>query len=105
MARDYVEQRNGGYHVAGSRVPLDSIVHCFRTGDSPESIHQDFPTLSLEQVYGAIAFYLGHQKDVDESIREAEKLWAEFEAQHPVPPELREKLLRAREQMLARRDG
>lgn len=69
----YVEQRNGGYYVAGSRVSLDSIVYSFKAGDSPETIRQNFPSLSLEQVYGAITFYLAHREEVEENIREGEE--------------------------------
>ena len=53
---EYIEQRNGGFYVAGTRVSLDSIVYSFKAGDSPETIRQNFSSLSLEQVYGAIAF-------------------------------------------------
>ncbi len=83
---DYVDPRDGGFYIKGTRVPLDSIVHEFRGGASPESIRQAFPTLTLEQVYGAITFYLGHQHEVDESILDAERAWSEFEAAHPLPP-------------------
>ena len=65
MARDYVEERNGTYYVAGSRVSLDSIVRCFQEGMSPESIVTQFDTLTLGQVYGAIAYYLDHQPAID----------------------------------------
>jgi len=51
--------RNGGYYVAGSRVSLASIIYEYREGAAPETIRQNFPTLSLEQIHGAIAFYLG----------------------------------------------
>lgn len=96
MANDHIELRDGGYYVKGTRVPLDSIVYEFRNGASPESIRQAFPTLTLEQVYGAITFYLGHQEQVDESIRGAERAWSEFEATHPVPEALRDRLREAR---------
>ena len=69
---EYIEQRNGGFYVAGTRVSLDSIVYSFRAGDSPETIRQNFSSLSLEQVYGAIAFYLAHEQEVDANIREGE---------------------------------
>jgi len=36
-------------------VPLAVIVHDFKNGDAPEAIQSNFQTLSLEQVYGAIA--------------------------------------------------
>ena len=61
MQREYVEIRNSGYYLAGSRVSLASIVYEYRDGAAPETIRQNFPTLSLEQIHGAIAFYLGHQ--------------------------------------------
>jgi len=70
---EYVEQRNGGFYVAGSRVSLDSIVYSFRAGDSPETIRQNFSSLSLEQVYGAIAFYLAHEQEVSANIAEGEE--------------------------------
>ena len=70
---EYIEQREGGFYVAGTRVSLDSLVYGFRSGESPETIQQQFPSLSLEQVYGAIAFYLGHQAEVDANISEGEE--------------------------------
>ena len=81
MTREYVEQREGGYYVANTRVSLDSIAYAFRGGESPETIQQNFPSLTLEQVYGAIAFYLGHQPEVDASIRQGEE-----ELHRLVPP-------------------
>ena len=70
---EYIEQRNGGFYVAGTRVSLDSIVYSFKAGDSPETIRQNFSSLTLEQVYGAIAFYLAHEQEVDSNIREGEE--------------------------------
>jgi uncharacterized protein (DUF433 family) len=64
-SRQYVEHRDGAYRVAGTRVSLDSLVHLFLDGRSPESIAQSFPMLSLEQVYGAVAFYLAHRPEVE----------------------------------------
>jgi uncharacterized protein (DUF433 family) len=65
---EFVGQRNGGYYVGGSRVSLDSIVYAYRRGESAESIRQDFPSLSLVQVYGAIPFYLSNQQVVDAQL-------------------------------------
>lgn len=65
MSDAYIEQRDGVYVVAGSRVSLDSIVYAFLSGQSAEAIAQAFPVLSLEQVYGAITYYLAHRDDVD----------------------------------------
>jgi hypothetical protein len=41
---------------AGTRVSLDSVVHAFRRGESPEGIAESFPVLTLEQILGSLAF-------------------------------------------------
>ena len=69
MAKDYVENVEGAYRVAGSRVSLDSIVYAFLRGESPDVIAESFPALTLEQVYGAIAFYLAHRDAIDAYLR------------------------------------
>ena len=74
--REYVERRNGGYYVAGTRVSQDSIVYAFLSGDSAEMIQKSFSTLRLEEVYGGIAFYLANQSEVDEYLVSAEKEYA-----------------------------
>lgn len=76
LAKQYVEQRDEGYWIEGTRISLDSVVYAFLNGDAPENIAQDFPLLSLEQVYGAIAFYLANRKLVDVYLKQSE---AEFE--------------------------
>jgi len=73
MAKEYVEQRDGGYWIAGTRVSLDSVVYSFLRGTSPESIAQSFPVLTLEEIYGAIAFYLAHQTEIDDCLKQGEK--------------------------------
>ena len=65
MNKAYVEWRDEGYWIANSRVSLDTIVYSFLDGQSPESIAQSLPALTLEQVYGAIAFYLAHQAEIE----------------------------------------
>ncbi len=77
MSNQYVEQRDEGYWVAGTRVSLDSIVYAFLDGQTAESIAQSFPVLALEQVYGAIAFYLANRPDIDTYLVQAR---ADFEA-------------------------
>jgi hypothetical protein len=53
---------------------------------SPEAIVEEFPTLSPEQVYGAIAFYLHNKSEIDQYLREQLERWrtiqAASEAQH-----------------------
>jgi uncharacterized protein (DUF433 family) len=98
-ATPYVEQRNGGYYVAGTRVSLDSVVHAYRNGAAPESILRSFPAVgTLERVYGAITFYLANQNEVDEYLKRQEALWREGRSRQSLPAELKDRLDRAREQ-------
>jgi Protein of unknown function (DUF433) len=50
MEMEHVEEREGGYYVADTRVSLDSIVYAFHEGESPETIQQKFPSLTPEEV-------------------------------------------------------
>ena len=81
MPREYVEQRDGGYWVAGTRVSLDSIVYAFLRGAAPESIAQSFPILKLEEVYGAVTYYLGHQEEVNSYLRQHDREFDTLRAQ------------------------
>jgi uncharacterized protein (DUF433 family) len=69
MAKEYVDQRNDGLYVAGTRVSLDSVVHAFLRGESPEGIVESFPALTLEQAFGSLAFYTANRETVDQYLR------------------------------------
>ena len=56
---------DGTIRITGSRVTLDSIVHAFQHGATAEQIQDSFPSLTLREIYGAIAYYLEHQEQVD----------------------------------------
>ena len=87
MIKQYVEQREDAYRIAGTRVSLDSIVYAFWRGQSPESIAKSFPVLTLEEIYGAIAFYLAHREEIDAYLEkdreEFEKMRQASRAAHP----------------------
>lgn len=94
LQKQYVEWRDRGYYIVGSRISLDSIVYEFWRGTSPEGIAQCFPLLALEQVYGAIAFYLSNRDLIDpylaEGETEFEQLSRSFQQRNPA---LYEKLM------------
>jgi uncharacterized protein (DUF433 family) len=75
MAKDYVEWRDEAYWIAGTRVSLDSVVYAFLEGLSPEGIVDSYATLTLEEVYSALAFYLGHREAVDVYLRQSAAQW------------------------------
>jgi uncharacterized protein (DUF433 family) len=69
METSYVMEVDGTYRITGSRVSLDSVVYDFLSGLSPESIADNYDTLTLEQVYGVITYYLAHRTEVDARLR------------------------------------
>ncbi len=50
-------------------VSLDSVVIAFQEGQSPETIQQLYSALSLEEVYGAVAYYLANRNEVDQYLQ------------------------------------
>ncbi|SRR5579883_305644 len=106
MDDPYVEMRNGGYYVRGHRVSLDSIVIYWQRGETPEELQKSFPTLELAEVYGAIAYYLGHQAEIDKYLLENEALYyAQRAAVQAADPgryaRMRQRLAEARKRMEA----
>ena len=77
--QSYVDERDGGYYIAGTRISLDSIVHLFQTGESPDEILRSFPSAGpLVKIYGAITFYLENREKVDAYLREQDRRWEEM---------------------------
>jgi uncharacterized protein (DUF433 family) len=72
------EDEAGVMRVGGTRVMLDSLVTAFQQGHSPETIQQQYPALSLREVYGAIAEYLARRDEIDAYLRRQEAVWAEW---------------------------
>ncbi len=72
----YVTQTpDGSWRLTGTRVSLDSILSAYWQGRVPEAIALDFPSVTLEQIYGAIAFYLGHRGELDPYLASQDERW------------------------------
>ena len=69
----YIENQEGALRIAGTPVSLASVVIGFQGGEFPEEIIQSFPTLTLAQVYGAIAYYLENEKLINEYLAEVQR--------------------------------
>jgi uncharacterized protein (DUF433 family) len=89
----YIESRNGGYYVAGSRVPLDVVVNEFHQGRAPEAILDAYPSIgSLATVYGAITFILEHPSEIDGYLADRERAFEDVKRRYPMPPDLIERI-------------
>ena len=95
----------GSWRIATTRVSLDSVITAFWNGSTPEEICQDFPTLSLIQVYSCIAYYLNHREPVDAYLQQqrqaADQLRQTLQTRHQeVLTDLRQRLLAHRESQM-----
>jgi uncharacterized protein (DUF433 family) len=90
---------DGVARVGKTRITLDTVVGAFLEGDTPETIEQNFSTLSLADVYAVLAYYLRHRNEVDAYLRqqhqEAEEVRRQNEARFP-PHGVRQRLLARR---------
>ena len=97
MQKEYVRTVEAVYRVGDTRVSLDSLVYLFREGMSAESMVENYPALTLEQVHGALAFYLANQSEIDAYLADGHRA---AESQHKqsrqTNAELIAKLQRAR---------
>lgn len=63
---------HGVIRVGNTRVTLLTLISRYRMGDTPEMIHEAFPTVSLADIYAVIAYYLAHQASIDAYIQQIE---------------------------------
>lgn len=76
QSKPYVRtDEHGVMRVGDSRVMLDSVVASFQQGHSPEAIQQQYPALMLEEVYGAIAWYLANAEEVARYLDRQADVW------------------------------
>ena len=90
---------DGAIRVAGTRVTLDTVVESFRQGATAEEIVQQYPSLSLPDVYSVIGYFLRHESEVNEYLitrcNDAEQLREEHERRFN-PMGVRDRLLARR---------
>ena len=65
--------KNGVARVGGTRVTLDTVVRAFIRGATAEEIAQQYPSLSLSDVYATISYYLQNTAEVDAYLDKRKK--------------------------------
>jgi uncharacterized protein (DUF433 family) len=86
LLEDYFDfQRADDIRVKGTRIGIETIlydfIHCAIT---PEEIAQTYPSLTLEQVYATILYYLHNKEEVSRYIAN----WLEWSHQQLKAQEL-----------------
>jgi len=90
----------------GRAIPIDIIIARHRQGDTPEHIHEGFPTVSVSDVYAVIACYPVNQVELDHYLEqrnlERERIRREVEANYS--PEVKARLEVMRKLAAQKRD-
>src|SRR5688572_15963856 len=77
--------------IAGHRIRVqDVVIWHEKLGMSPDEIVHDYPTITLADVYAALAYYWDHRDEIERAITEEHDLIEEFRKSHTGP--LEEKL-------------
>jgi uncharacterized protein (DUF433 family) len=85
--------------LKGHRIGIESVLYEYLyNAQTPEEMTDRFPTLTLEQIYATILYYLQNKEQVEKYIAD----WLEFgermrqqQAQNPTPTMLRLRKIRA----------
>jgi uncharacterized protein (DUF433 family) len=61
--------------IKGHRISIEHVIEFFSQGLAPDVIQRDqYPSLTLEEVYATITYYLHNKPQVDDYIRRGEEV-------------------------------
>jgi uncharacterized protein (DUF433 family) len=74
----------GKPRIAGHRIRVQDVVLWHqRSGMTPDEIVSAYPTITLADVFAALAYYHDHRAEIDADIQEADQFDAELQKQGP----------------------
>lgn len=83
--------------VKGHRVGIDNVLNYYFEGYTPEEIHAELPSLSLEEIYTTITYYLHHRSEIDAYLhRLAQQQETHYQQWNANPSSLVERLRAAK---------
>jgi uncharacterized protein (DUF433 family) len=95
-----ITEVGGVLRVGQTGVTLETVIWAFEQGSTPEDIVDQYPTLTLADVYGVIAYYLRHREDVKRYLDARERQYREtaeelirLNPSHPLKARLRARRL------------
>jgi uncharacterized protein (DUF433 family) len=78
--------KQGDLQLQSTDIRFAWVIQQFQQGASPEAIVERQHTLELANVYAVIAYYLRHQDEIDEYLKQ----WGQHQAEVQPKPELPE---------------
>ena len=74
----------GKPRIAGHRIRVQDIVLSHqRAGMTPDEIVTAFPTITLSDVYAALAYYHDHRAQIDADIKETDQFDVQLQMKEP----------------------
>lgn len=61
---------DGVIRVGKTRITMDVVIGAFKRGERADRIAAQFPSITLTEVYGTIAYYLQHQAEIDAYLQD-----------------------------------
>lgn len=92
--------------LKGTRIGIETVLDDYLNGVSPEEIATRYRSITLEQVYATITYYLHNQREVDAYLARwhayCDAAWQEQERNPPeIVLRMRQRLQRARATVIA----
>jgi uncharacterized protein (DUF433 family) len=60
----------GRIRIDGTRLTVHQIVTCYQQGLTPEEIRDQYPHVSLAQVYAALAYYHANRDEIERDLED-----------------------------------
>src|SRR5262249_27958920 len=95
------QEPDGSIRIGQTRVLLDLVIRAFQDGATPETIVQQYTSVSLAEAYSVIGYYLRHRQEIDDYLQArevaAEEARPRVEAMNGDMSEIRARLQAARQ--------
>ncbi len=96
---DFIDKED--IRIKGTRVGIETVLDDYMNAFSPEEIAIRYPSLTLEQVYATITYYLHNKIEIDDYLEQwrkySEESWKE-QLHNPTPAVRRMRELKMRKQ-------
>ena len=60
-----IHEADGALRIGRSSVALETVLWAFQAGSTPQDIVDQFPSVTLGQVYDVVGYYLRHRDEMD----------------------------------------
>ena len=71
------------FRIKGHRIAIEHVLEFFNQGIAPDAIQREqYPSLTLEEVYATITYYLHNKETVDAYLKRGEEVAEAYYQEH-----------------------